>query len=303
VITGGADRRHENVAMNGFKRTIVSVVLLVVMTVLTGVCVLFVQGKQKPDTNARYVAIGSSFAAGLGLGERAPGGPFACQRSVNGYPQQLARLKGLSFADVTCSGATVKNVLRHGQFFQSPQIDAVGPNTELVTITVGGNDIDYVGDLVMMSYRKRGGIVGLLIDRFWQGSKSMAERPFTQLQSDLIATPHEVAKRSPRARIVVVTYPAILPATGTCAQIGIGETEAALMKEVGARLVEVTRAAAQSTNATLVNIAALSAGHDACSSNPWVNGAAPEHGAPFHPTLAGAKATARQILVMLDEKP
>ncbi len=277
--------------------------ILAFVTLLIGLGVLIIEGKRRPDTNARYVALGSSFAAGLGLGARAPSSPIVCQRSLNGYPQQLARLTGISLADMTCSGATVRHVLHGGQYFQGPQIDAVGPHTELVTLTAGGNDVGYVGDLVMMSYRGRGGFVGHVIDRFWKGAKPVENRQFSQLQSELIATFHEIAHRAPRARIFVVTYPVILPPAGTCDQIGIGEKEAALMRDVGTRLAEVTREAAKATGVTVVDMASLSAGHDACSTEPWVNGAAPERGALFHPTLAGAQATAKQIMLLLEERP
>jgi len=288
--------------MHWIKRASLFLVLLVAASVLIGVGVLVVQGKQKPDTQARYVALGSSFAAGLGLGERIPGSPLVCQRSANGYPQQLARQMVISLTDMTCSGATITHVLRGGQFFQGPQIDALGPATELVTLTAGGNDINYVGDLVLLSYQQRGGIFGAVLGRFWHGAKPAAERQFEQLQSEMVATLGEIAKRAPHAQIVVITYPAILPATGTCAQIGISEIAAARMREVGARLAEVTRAAAQATGTTLIDMTTAGAGHDACSAEPWVNGAKPAHGALFHPTLAGAQAAARQIQLTLDQQ-
>lgn len=47
--------------------------------------IMMYQGHRKPVGNPEYVALGSSFAAELGLGELAPGAPLACQRSVNGY--------------------------------------------------------------------------------------------------------------------------------------------------------------------------------------------------------------------------
>ena len=60
------------------------------------------------------------------------------------------------------------------------------------------------------------------------------------------------------------------------------------MRSVAVRLAEVTRAAASAAGATVIDMAVISKGHDACSAQPWVNGSAPAHGAPFHPTLAGA---------------
>jgi hypothetical protein len=73
------------------------------------------------------------------------------------------------------------------------------------------------------------------------------------------------------------------------------ETEAALMRAVGDRLAEVTRAAAQTVGATVVDMATLSIGHDACAPAPWVDGVARTEGTPFHPTMAWAEATARAI--------
>ena len=274
---------------------------LVLAAVLVFVGILFFQAQKKPDNNSRYVALGSSFAAGAGLGKRAPGSPVVCLRSSNGYPQQLARLLGISFTDMSCSGSTVKHVLHGGQFFLGSQIDALGPKTELVTITSGGNDISYVGDLVMLSHKNRGGIFGFYLDRLWKGAKPVAERKITELKNDFAATLHEIRVRAPNARIVVVTYPLILPATGTGPQIQLSETDAAMMRDVGKRLADVTREVAQVAGALLVDMDALSVGHDACSAEPWMNGAKAEkgQGIPFHPNLAGAEATAKQVLLAL----
>ena len=277
------------------------VVLVAILAVLLGIGLLYYQGRQRPDTGSEYVALGSSYAAGLGLGSRAPGSPIICQRSVNGYPQQLARLTGLSLTDMSCSGATASHVLRGGQVFLGPQIDALGLGTRLVTWTAGGNDIAYVGDLTAMAYHKRGGVVGYLVGKFWGGAQSVADRRFEQLRADLLTTLHEVRRRAPQARIFVVTYPVILPPSGTCQGLSIDEDDAAMMRQVGLRLAEVTREAAQEAGATVIDMDQLSVGHDACGPIAWVNGAAPKHGAPFHPTLAGARATAELIKLAFEK--
>jgi lysophospholipase L1-like esterase len=278
----------------------VAVLLIAVIAVLLGITLLFYQGRQQPKTGSAYVALGSSFAAGLGLGARVPGSPIVCQRSVNGYPQQIARMSGLALTDMSCSGAKVKHVLRGGQVFLGPQIDALGAGTRLVTLTAGGNDIGYVGDLTAMFYRNGGGAAGFLVGQFWNGAKPAADRAFDELQADLRETLLEVRQRAPQARIVVVTYPAIMPPDGTCAQLGISEEDAALMRQVGVRLAHVTRETALEAGATVIDMDQLSAGHDACGDVPWVNGAAPEHGALFHPTQAGASATAQLIKAAIE---
>lgn len=139
------------------KRVFMGAAVVVAAGSLAIMATLMHQGRFKPSGDPQYVALGSSFAAGLGLGARAPDSPFVCQRSVDGYPQQLARATGLSLVDMTCSGSTAEHVLNGGQFFQGPQIDAVTSSTKLVTLTSGGNDISYIGDLVALGYHNRGG--------------------------------------------------------------------------------------------------------------------------------------------------
>jgi lysophospholipase L1-like esterase len=164
-----------------------------------------------------------------------------------------------------------------------------------VTITAGGNDIGYVGDLTAMAYRRRGGVTGFLVGRFWKGGQPVADRKFDQLRDNLTATLREISRRAPHARIFVVTYPVILPPKGTCLQLGISDDGAELMRQVGVRLAETTRDAAHEAGVSVIDMDQHSAGHDACEPVAWVNGAAPEHGAPFHPTQAGARATAEFI--------
>ena len=276
--------------------------LLLLVGVLIVLAGLMYQGKQAPRANAPYVALGSSFAAGLGLGARETGSPFVCQRSINGYPKQIARITGLSLTDMSCSGATTQHVLRGGQVFLGPQIDALGPDTQLVTLTIGGNDIDYVGDLTFMAFRNRGGFTGTLAGLVWSGAKPVQDRKFGKLQRDLIATLRAIRHRAPKADIFVVPYPTIMPNSETCPQLGIDEQQLSLMRSVGLRLAEVTRDAAHEAGATFVDLAAASRGHDACADKPWVNPSAPANGAAFHPTMAGAKGVAAQIMTTLNEE-
>lgn len=203
---------------------------------------------------------------------------------------------------MTSSGATVRQVLLGGQMLLGPQVDALGPDTRLVTLTAGGNDVGYVGDLVALATRNRGGLVGAVIGRVWKGAKPAAERDFAALRNTLGATLAEIARRSPRARIIVATYPAILPPHGTCPALGLTADETALMRGVADQLAETTREIAARHGATVVDMAAVSVGHDACSAEPWTNGFRPgTGGASFHPTFAGAAATARAVAAIADQ--
>ena len=268
-------------------------VVLALVLVLGATLLAWIEGRATPRGKNDYVALGSSFAAGAGLGSLQPGSPHLCARSVNGYPQQLARMLKLDIADMSCGGATTKHVLNGGQFFQGPQTRAIGSNTRLVTITVGGNDIGYIGDLSLLAARRGHSLFDWLTRQFWKGpAKERDYRTVEQGLGELLAS---IRRKAPAARIVVATYPAILPRSGTCPRLQLSAMEAQEMRAVADKLAGITRTAAEKGGALLVDMNALGAAHDACSSEPWTRGWTNGGIAPFHPTLGGAKATAKAI--------
>jgi hypothetical protein len=98
----------------------------------------------------RYVALGSSFASGPGL---APITDPVCGRSEINYAQKVAEELDLNLTDVSCWFATTADLI-NGQTLslfgvrRPPQIDAITRDTRLVTVTVGGNDTNYIASLV-----------------------------------------------------------------------------------------------------------------------------------------------------------
>ncbi|MGI8451271.1 MAG: GDSL-type esterase/lipase family protein, partial [Streptosporangiaceae bacterium] len=100
---------------------------------------------------SRYVAMGSSFAAGPGIPVRAPGSPRRAGRSASNYAHVVARALGLDLHDVTYSGATTSDILRPSAAGRAAQLDAVTPATRLVTLTAGGNDVGYLPRLTLSS--------------------------------------------------------------------------------------------------------------------------------------------------------
>lgn len=267
--------------------------LLLVGLMVIAVGLAAAQGRRAPAGIPHYVALGSSFAAGAGLGRRQDRSPWLCARSVGGYPPRLARLLGIALVDMSCGGATVVHLLHGGQFFQGPQLRAVDARTRLVTLTAGGNDVGYVGDLSLLAARNAGGLFGWLVARTWGGPARV--RDYAGLEARLVQTIRTARRLAPRATIVVATYPAILPPRGTCAGLGLTIAEADRMRAVAERLRQVTATAAARGGALLVDMQRLGAAHHACAVNPWTRGQAALLDGPFHPTLAGAAATARAI--------
>lgn len=268
---------------------------IIAVAVVAGFLIVLYQGKQTPAGDPQYVAMGSSFAAGIGLGPRAPGSPIACMRTLNGYPGQLANLLKLPIVDVSCSAATTAHVLQGGQYFQRPQRDALARDTKLVTITSGGNDIHYVGDLTLIAAGNARSFTGWLVRLFWSGPLRPGQRDYANVRDDLAEAVSQARRRSPQARIVLVTYPAILPPSGTCPRLGISAEQAQEMRAVGEQLAAATRAAADASGALLVDMQHLGVDHHACAAEPWVNGWLDAQGAQFHPTLLGARETAAAV--------
>jgi lysophospholipase L1-like esterase len=246
--------------------------------------------------SGRYVAMGSSFAAGPGITQPAGDPTDNCRRSADNYAHQLARRRDLALTDVSCSGATTLGVLAPWNGHPA-QIDAIMPGTTLVTVTIGGNDVGYIGGLTAGSCRslaaRKGDAAGLakcpIVSR-------PTEAAYASLATSLRQIATEVRARAPRAKLVFVDYLTILPAAGVCAATPLSPQDADASRETARRLMEITRQAAMESGANDLAASSLSIGHDVCGKTPWMNGfPTPAGVAPYHPNLAGMTAVAEAL--------
>ncbi len=79
------------------------------------------------------------------------------------YSRLLAAQLRLRLTDASCGGATTAHVLAPWNELPA-QIDAVTSDTRLVTITIGGNDLNYMGVLFAASCHA-GTMTGPLAER------------------------------------------------------------------------------------------------------------------------------------------
>jgi len=242
-------------------------------------------------SSPRYVALGSSYAAGPGIGPADLDAPPGCRQSINNYPHLLARKRSLQLVDHSCSGATTNDVLHGGQLGLPAQLDAVTADTRVVTITIGGNDVGFVGDLACAT---RG---SCQID--WPQPAS-----WDRLTANLRQIAVSVHQRAPQARLVFVDYLTILPQSGTgCAELPMSSTNLDRLRELAAHLASVTAAVARENDALLLRASALTASHDACSADPWSTGLVRDKGSgavPFHPNAEGMARIAQALDELLD---
>lgn len=243
---------------------------------------------------AKYVAMGSSFAAGPGVPDYYEATPAPCYRSTQNYAHQLARRLDLALTDVSCSGATTAH-LTGPRGAIPPQLHALTPDTRLVTITIGGNDLGYIGGLVAAS------CAGLMKETGVEAECAPPIAPphdatYAKLAESMDAVAKEVRRRAPDAQLVFVDYLAVLPEAGSCAATPLDEINADGARYTARRLAEITRTVAGQNNANIITASEFSKGHDACSTDPWMYGyprpGAPVAGVQYHPNTAGMTAVA-----------
>jgi lysophospholipase L1-like esterase len=243
----------------------------------------------------RYVALGSSMAAGPGIRPHAPGAPFGSGRSARNYAHLVAERLNLDLVDVTFSGATTAHVLAERQRGAQPQIEALDGSEELVTITIGGNDVGYVPLLMAATLPRPARLlpaIGALFDR------DAREQALGDVGDSLRAVGSAVRRRAPRARVVFVDYLTLLPPHGVPAP-PLSAADADLGRHIGKGLEETTAKAAQATGCELVGAGQASREHHGWSAGPWAAGAGwplPWRLAPFHPNAAGMRAVADLII-------
>ena len=249
--------------------------------------------------SGRYVALGSSMAAGPGIRPSAPGAPFGSGRSARNYAHLVAEQQHLDLVDVTFSGATTAHVLAERQRSAQPQIEALDGSEELVTITIGGNDVGYVPLLMAASLPEVARRLPLLGDHLHDLlDRDAREQALAGIGDALQEVGTAVRRRAPRARVVFVDYLTLLPAEGIPAA-PLSAEHADLGRFVSAGLEDATAAAAHATGCELVCAGLASRNHHAWSTDPWTVAAGwplPWRPAPFHPNAAGMRAVAGLIL-------
>ena len=252
---------------------------------------------------AHYVALGSSYAAGATIPPLATDRPQRCGASQRSYARLLATRLALDLTDASCGGATTAHLLAAWDELPA-QIDALRPATGLVTITVGGNDLNYMGLMFAASCH-----AGAHIPRPADGAAVACpalpvptEAHYLALEDSLAALFAEIHRRAPLARVVLVQYVALADDI-PCEAAPLLPEQAAIAREIARRLARASSSAAERGGAEVLPVDRLSAEHTPCSVEPWSRGLQPGYdgsqGAPWHPTAAGHAAIAEELAALL----
>ena len=248
--------------------------------------------------SGRYVALGSSMAAGPGIRPSASGAPFRAGRSARNYPHLVAEKLGLDLVDVTYSGATTADVLTDSQHGAPPQVDALDGSEAMVTVTIGGNDVGYVPLLMAAGLPRITHLLPLLGGRLRDLLDPAArDRALVDVAESLKEVGRTVRQRAPHARVLFVDYLTLLPPPGVSAA-PLSDVDAALGRRVADTLERLTGEAAAETGCGWVRAAQASRGHHAWSADPWTTKFGlplPGRPAPLHPNAAGMHAVAELV--------
>jgi lysophospholipase L1-like esterase len=289
----------------------------------------------------KYVALGDSFSSGEGIEPFIDGSRQLCHRSELAYssfvelpsrPGTTVRSAAISQPIIqwgfqACSGAVAKDVTtnrRYGNLAQltlSPQTDRsnskflpVSDNTNLVTITVGGNDMEFPDVLQFCAFSN-----DCAADKY-KGETRLDKylaRLEASLGSKLSAVYSKIHDHAPNARILVLGYPQLVPATDTeqsCSKllqinqfttagrrviqtsVGFSHTEQNFLRQKVSEVNSIIKKTVEETGfATFVPVDAYFSGHEICgNAGEWINAAtlsrklAPNDQS-FHPNADGQK--------------
>lgn len=253
----------------------------------------------------KYVAMGDSYSAGSGI---LPLSSFAgnpgCAQSTRNVGHVLASQKGLDLTDVSCGGAQTKDFANAQSPTAGPQYDALSKDTQLVTMTIGGNDGSVFGDALTTC-------AGLGVATLGFGKPCTNKFGTTQIDQinnvtypALVKAIQGVKQRAPQAKVAIAGYPQIMPQDGSAcyAKMPIARGDIPYVNKLEKTLNAAIQRAANETGATFVDMWSASEGHDACKplGTRWVEPLLwGTNFVPVHPNALGYQAYAARYSAVL----
>ncbi|MGW2619538.1 SGNH/GDSL hydrolase family protein [Streptomyces sp. NPDC001500] len=246
----------------------------------------------------RYAALGDSYTSGPFIPRQVDAG---CARSDHNYPSLVAaRLRAATFKDVSCGGATTENMWKP-QGANGPQLDAVNRDSDLVTVQIGGNDIGFGSIIATCAQVAPQDPAGDPCRRHY-GASGVDELTVTIAKTapKIARVLRAVHERAPRARVLLVGYPDLLPDDGSgCApSVPFAARDFPYLRDTGKRLNLMLRLVALWNRAEYVDTYGPTVGHDMCTSPAvrWIEPLQPASpAAPAHPNAKGEEAMAGAV--------
>ncbi len=254
-----------------------------------------------------YVALGDSYTAAPGVPQTEQ--ETGCLRSNGNYASLVAKRLKTEFVDVSCSGASTVSLVGAQQAANHvlpPQFAALSEDTSLVTIGMGGNDLELfqtmVGTCGQLGLSEPDGSPCRDYMKDAGEKKDLLVEKIDQIGDRVKASLKGIHDRAPQARVILVGYPQPVPAKGTCRILPIAKGDYPYVRGMVVRLNDAMRTAAKQAKAGFVDMVKVSKGHDICAGkDAWVNGVNTDlmRALAFHPFAEEQQAAADLIMKKL----
>jgi lysophospholipase L1-like esterase len=241
------------------------------------------------DGTLHYVALGDSYASGHGASTTYD--DDACKRSPKAYSSIVFPKYGAveqpsgasSLVSVACTGATIADVM-------AKQLPEVGATTRLVTLTAGGNDLDFSG-VARTCVLSSSADCSLALNHL-AGNVNEIRQPL----DDLLRA---IRKQALTANIVVSGYPLIFD-TGACGAFAISEANRDRMRSLQTAVNQEIRDVARNNSVQFADPDQFFEDHRVCDSDHWINEVADaivvgDPAAAYHPNENGQAAMAEAV--------
>ncbi|HEX5146849.1 MAG TPA: SGNH/GDSL hydrolase family protein [Conexibacter sp.] len=255
--------------------------------------------------SGRYVALGDSYTAGPLIPNQSLN-PLGCLRSDHNYPHLVqSSLTTAALSDISCSGATTDDMFNAQSTeigTNPPQLSALTADTRVVTLGIGGNDIGF--SEVVIDCARLNPFDPCKSDYVHGGTDELANRiAATAPRVDAVIA--AIHRGAPSAKVFVVGYPVILPASGSGCwpSVPILPTDVAYLRSTELSLDAMLSARAAADGAYYVDTYTSSVGHDVCKSTGtrWVESLIPTSpAAPVHPNALGMQNSATDALARIN---
>ncbi|KQU56790.1 lipase [Rhodococcus sp. Leaf278] len=272
-----------------------------------GVVAVVVLALSSPPTAAAspiaHVNLGDSFSAGSGVLPLAPSTPLRCLQSEQNFAHIVASQQGYSLTDISCGGAATDDFYAPQFEGARAQFDALSPSTDVVTVMIGGNDSSVFSGAIAACVSALATHAGAFDPCTQQNGSTFDDKILDSTLPAVRQALRDIHTRVPEAKVIIVGYPWLIPASSTCApQVPVALGDVPYLRNLQATLNDAIRQAAVDTDTTFVDMSVASEGHDACQpvGVRWVEPLLfANQFVPLHPNALGEAAIAAAVTEVL----